>query len=120
MDSARRTLASGSSSPVGLFGEQRNVTAGWAAAMTRSSSAGSSVKSAARSPSTTVAPVSRAMWPCSWYVGSNVATVRPGPANVSSSVCSTSLLPLAANTLCGATPCRSAMPSRRAWAPRSG
>ena len=30
------------------------------------------------------------MWACSWYVGSNVATVRPGPAYVSSSVCSTS------------------------------
>ena len=43
-------------------------------------SAGSSVKSASRSPSTTVAPVMRAMWPCSWYVGSNVTTVRPGPA----------------------------------------
>ena len=22
------------------------------------------------------------MWPCNWYVGSNVATVRPGPASL--------------------------------------
>ena len=38
------------------------------------------MKSARRSPSTTCAPVRRAMWPCSWYVGSNVATdpARPG------------------------------------------
>ena len=49
------------------------------------------------------------MWECSWYVGSNVTTARPGPAYVSSNVCSTSLEPLAANTLAAATPCHAAI-----------
>jgi len=80
------------------LGEHRNVTIGEASRQTRSTSVRSSVKSALRSPSATLAPVMRAMCPCSWYVGSNVATVRPGPAKVSNSVCSTSFDPLAANT----------------------
>ena len=47
---------------------------------TRRASSISSVKSAARSPEITVAPLTRAMWACNWYVGSKVTTVRPGPA----------------------------------------
>ena len=110
--SSSRTIDGSSTSPVGLFGEHRNVTAGRAASTTRRASTGSSVKSAARSPSTTVAPVIRAMWACSWYVGSNVTTDRPGPAYVSSSVWSTSLEPLAAKTWSGRTPCQSAIAVR--------
>ena len=46
-------------------------------------------------------PVMRAMWPCSWYVGSNVSTERPAPAYVSSSVCSTSLRAVGGEHLAG-------------------
>ena len=60
------------------------------------------------------------MCECNWYVGSNVTTARPGPAYVSSSVCSTSFEPLAANTLAVATPCHSAIADRSAVAARSG
>ena len=72
--------AGSSTSPVGLFGEHRNVTVGLVLARrAAATSAGSSVKSAARSTSTTVAPVMRAMWACSWYVGSNVSDRAAGP-----------------------------------------
>ena len=64
--STARTSAGGSTRPVGLFGEQRNVTTGRAESMTSRATDSSSVKSSARSPSTTVVPVMRAMWPCSW------------------------------------------------------
>ena len=75
-----RTADGSSTRPVGLFGEQRNVTAGAASPMTSRAVSASSEKSARRSPSTTVAPVILAMCPCNWYVGSNVTTVLPGPA----------------------------------------
>ncbi len=114
------TRSTGSTRPVGLFGEVRNTTWGWNSVITRSTSAGSSVKSAARSPSTTVAPVTLAIWACIWYVGSKVATVRPGPAYASSTVCSTSFEPFATNTCAASTPWSSAMAARNAVAARSG
>ena len=46
VEQRRRTIDGSSTSPVGLFGEHRNVTAGRAASTTRRASAGSSVKSA--------------------------------------------------------------------------
>ena len=120
IDSSSCTRSAGSTRPVGLLGEHRNTTCGFVSATTRRTSAGSSVKSADRSPSTTVEPVMRPMWPCSWYVGSNVATVRPGPAYVSSTVWITSFDPLAAKTCEGSTPCQSAIAVRSAVAARSG
>jgi hypothetical protein len=60
------------------------------------------------------------MWPCSWYVGSKVATVRPGPAKVSSSVCSTSLLTVGGEHLVGPHAVQRGDPSRSSVAARSG
>ena len=97
--------SAGSTRPVGLFGEVRKTTWGRSSSTTRRISLGSSVKSALRSPSTTRDPTTRAIWACIWYVGSNVATVRPAPAYASRIDCNTSFDPLATNTMSAVTPC---------------
>jgi cardiolipin synthase len=61
---AASTTARSSTTPVGLFGEHRNSTAGSASVSTRSISSRPTAKSASRSPSTTAVPVIRAMWLC--------------------------------------------------------
>src|SRR5687768_2809885 len=78
--SSSSTRSAGSTNPVGLLGDVRNTTCGAAESTTRRISSTPSVKSALRSPSTTREPTTRAIWACIWYVGSNVATVRLGPA----------------------------------------
>ena len=120
LDAARTasSTAGDSITPVGLFGEHRNVTAGSWAATWAAASTGSSVKSSRRPPATTVAPVIRAMWACN-LVGRLEHRDRRGQARRTQAGASgcTSLDPFAANTFAarrrGMRRCRSAAPTRR-------
>ena len=58
------TVSSSSTMPVGLLGEQRKATDGSASAKTRRTSSRSIEKSAARSPTATAVPTTRAMCAC--------------------------------------------------------
>ena len=73
-------VAGGSTVPVGLFGLHRNTTVGRTDATSSAASVGDTKKSSRRAPSTTAVPVTRAMWACRAYVGSNISARRPGPS----------------------------------------
>ena len=118
--SSASTVSAGSTVPVGLLGLHSKTSAGRCSATSARAAAGSTVKSAVRSPTTTAVPVMRAMCECRAYVGSKTAAVRPAPPKVSSSVWSTSLEPLAHNRRSTGWPSWSASAARSSRASRSG